>query len=136
LSEARTKRIAVQISSDGKQPLELVRTKSLGYSTMNLTGLFELALLGDRAGVDLWAYESPEGGSIRKALDYLLPFVDGDKKWPDAQIIDFDIRDFTPLLLVASEKYGDAHYREIALRIDPGVVRDVDAFLVCWKPAP
>jgi hypothetical protein len=37
---------------------------------------------------------------------------------------------------VASVKYGDPHYQELAVKLDPGVVRDVDAFLVCWKPAP
>jgi hypothetical protein len=136
LSDARTKRIGVQVQADGEQPLELVRTKSLGYSTMNLSGLFELARLGDAAGVDLWTYESPQGGSIRKALDYLVPYVDGEKKWPNAQIVDYDAHEFTPLLLVASVKYGDPHYQELAVKLDPGVVRDVDAFLVCWKPAP
>ena len=135
LSAARTKRIDPQISPDGKQPLELVRTKSLGYSTMNLSGLFELARLGDQAGVDLWTYQTPEGGSIRKALDYLVPYVAGDKKWPNAQIVDYNVHEFTPLLLIAAEKYGDAHYREVALKIDPSAVRDVDAFLESWKPA-
>jgi hypothetical protein len=136
LSTARTKRIGVQISADGKQPLELVRTKSLGYSTMNLSGLFELARLGDQAGVDLWTYQSPDGGSIRKALDYLVPYVAGDKKWPNAQIVDYNVHEFTPLLLIAAEKYGDANYREVALKIDPSAARDVDAFLESWSPAP
>jgi len=136
LSDARSKRIDVQISPDGQQPLELVRTKSLGYSTMNLSGLFELARLGDRAGVDLWTYQSPEGGSIRKALDYLVPYVAGDEKWPHAQIVDYNVHEITPLLLIAGEKYGDAHYPQVALKIDPGAVRDVDAFLESWKPAP
>jgi hypothetical protein len=136
LRSARTKRIGVQVSPDGKQPLELVRTKSLGYSTMNLSGLFELARLGDQAGVDLWTHHTPEGGSIRRALDYLAPYVAGDKKWPYAQIALYDPRGFATLLLVAGEKYGDAHYREIALKLDPAAARDADAFLESWKPAP
>jgi hypothetical protein len=136
LRSARTKRIGVQVSPDGKQPLELVRTKSLGYSTMNLSGLFELARLGDQAGVNLWTYHTPEGGSIRRALDYLAPYVAGDKKWQYAQIAPYDPHGFATLLLVAGEKYGDAHYREMALKLDPAAARDADVFLESWKPAP
>lgn len=136
LSDARAKRFSVQILPDGEQPLELVRTKSLGYSTMNLAGLFELARLGDRIGIDLWTFATPEGGgSMRKALDYLVPYVSSEVNWPHAQIVNYDFREITPLMLIATEKYGDAHYRDAALRVDPGVPRNIDAFLMCWRPA-
>lgn len=83
IEQAKTKRIAAQIEPDGKQPLELAREDSFGYSRFNIQALFDLALLGERVGVDLWRFEAPNGASIRKALDFLVPFVeDPDKPWP------------------------------------------------------
>ncbi len=86
LETAKTKRIASQIEPDGSQPHELVRTKSLGYSTMNLRGFMHLANLGKKVGVDLWNFETEDGRSIRKALDFLLPFAIGEKSWEHQQL--------------------------------------------------
>lgn len=86
LEQVKSRRISKQIEPDGRQPHELARTKSLGYSTMNLDGFFRLAAMGEKAGVDLWRYESDDGRSIRKALDFLAEYVNPDKKWPYEQI--------------------------------------------------
>src|SRR5439155_1026760 len=75
-----------QVTADGRQPYELARTRSLAYSVMNLEGLCRLAELARHVGVDLWSYRSARGGSIRKALDYLAPYVDPRRKWPGRQI--------------------------------------------------
>jgi hypothetical protein len=84
---ARSKqRIAAQLEPDGRQPLELGRTKALGYSVMNLEGLTTLAALGDRVGVDLWHERSADGRSIRKALDWIIPYATAARPWPYQQI--------------------------------------------------
>jgi hypothetical protein len=86
LETAKKKRIASQIEPDGKQPHELARTKSLSYSTMNLSGMTQLAYLGAKVDVDLWNYEAQDGASIQKAYEFLKPYATGEKKWKNKQI--------------------------------------------------
>jgi len=123
---AGEKRVAMQIEPDGRQPFELERTKALGYSTMNLAGLFELGLLGENVGVDLWNFRTADGRNIRKALDYLVPFVTGEQKWPYQQIIQFKTAEISPVLAVAAVKYKDRRYQDVAVKVDPDVLRRIE----------
>ncbi len=88
LKAVKTLRIATQIEPNGEQPHELARTKALSYSTMNLKGFTELALLGKKVNVDLWNYEAENGGSIKKAYEFLKPYAEGKKDWNYKQIGD------------------------------------------------
>jgi Alginate lyase len=117
LNEARAKRIAQQIEPDGRQPLELARTKSWGYSLANLRGLMKLATLGDRVGIDLWHYQTDDGRSIRAAVEFLAPFSLDQKAWPYQQIEGFSPKLLYPLLRQAAEKYPDASFSSRASRL-------------------
>ena len=111
LETAKEKRISPQIQYDGKQPNELRRTRSWHYSCMNLSAHTHLALLGEHAQVDLWNYQSKQGGSIRKALDYLLPFASDSSKWGYKQITPFQPeRETIGLLCMAEKKYDKQKY--------------------------
>ncbi|WP_405932890.1 alginate lyase family protein [Streptomyces sp. NBC_00827] len=80
--DARAKRIDPQIAADGSQPQELARTRSWHYSTFDLVAYTRLAAIGRHVGVNLWSYEGPEGQSLFKAVDYLLPAATGAQPWP------------------------------------------------------
>jgi hypothetical protein len=110
LREVGTKRIALQIEPDGSQPLELARTKAYNYSLLNLEGLIDLATLGQRLGVDLWSFEAPDGASIRKAIDFLIPYTLGKKKWAWDQIIPSEYQRMLPILRMAAKAYNDPSY--------------------------
>jgi hypothetical protein len=107
LLTARKKRIALQIEPDGRQPLELARTRAWGYSCGNLDGLMLLARLGENLEVDLWNYKTADGRSIRKALEFLVPFALGEK-WTYQQLGEWPPQQLYPLIRRASEHYKDS----------------------------
>ena len=110
LEQVKAKRIATQVEPDGSQPLELARTKSFSYSTMNLAGFTELARLGRLVGVDLWHYETEDGRSIQKAYAFMLPYVTTDKNWEYQQLEqagDYKER-FRQLVVRAAKEFEDA----------------------------
>lgn len=113
LEAAKSKRIAVQFEPDGKQPLELGRTKSIHYCTMNLKVMAVVAEMGIPLGVDLWNYETPDGRSMRKALDFLRPFAEGKEEWTYKQITDGGVdeairREMRPLFSIVSTLFNEA----------------------------
>ena len=119
LQTARTKRIAVQIEPDGGQPLELARTKAWSYSVGNLDGLMLLARLGENVDVDLWNYTTTDGRSIRKALDFLVPFAFGEK-WIYQQLGNWPPQLLFPLIWRAATHYSDAQFKIVVAKV-PGI---------------
>jgi hypothetical protein len=107
---AKTKRISAQIQPDGQMPRELTRTKSWGYSCFNLKALTQLADLGRRVDVDLWNYSTPDGRSIRTALDFHLPFAVDQKPWSHQQLGRFDPKELLLPLRRAAITLNDPKY--------------------------
>ena len=126
---AEQKRIATQIEPDGRQPLELARTKSFSYSAFNLRALTELATLADRVAIDLWGYETSDGRSIRRALDFLIPYGLGEKSWPYKQIEPIKGSDLAGPLLDAATVFKNKEYAADAKRLSEGT-RDVNVLLL------
>jgi len=66
-----------QMATDGSFPQELRRTKPYGYSLFNLDAMATTCeLLG------LWKFELPDGRGMKKAVEYMAPFIADKKAWP------------------------------------------------------
>jgi hypothetical protein len=103
-------RITKQIEPDGTQPRELARTQPWHYSVFNLEALFNAAALGEVLGLKIWNYESADKRSIKKSLDWLLPFAIGEKPWPFPQDLRWEPVRLAPLLQRAAWHFHDPKY--------------------------
>jgi len=113
LSEFHRKRIIAQVEADGRQPRELTRTRAWDYSLFNLQALFDAASIAGKLSIDLWSPRSDDQRSIRRALDWLVPFATGERKWTYAQITRFQPEKISPLLRRAGIVYRDPAYERV-----------------------
>lgn len=70
-----------QMATDGSFPLELARTKAYGYSIFNLDAFTMICQILSTQKDDLWKFETTDGKSIQKGINYLYPFVADKSKW-------------------------------------------------------
>lgn len=115
--DARRTRIDLQIAADGSQPHELSRTRPWHYSAFNLMALCQLADVARCVDVDLWSYEGAGGGSLVKAIEYLIAAAtSGRVAWSAPEPIDeFDRTLALPLLHAAADA------GRVGLVLDAGV---------------
>ncbi|MBE1528241.1 hypothetical protein GGC65_002697 [Sphingopyxis sp. OAS728] len=123
LDDARTRLktiiVPTQIEPDGRQPLELARTKPYAYSLFNLDVLAASAwLLG---GGNLIDWKTPDGRSIGGAIAWMAPYIADKAKWPlppDIEYWDgFPVRQ--PSLLFGGIALKRTDWLELWHRLDP-----------------
>lgn len=112
-------RIFKQVFMDGRQPQELIRTNALSYSLFNARALVSVARLGRHLDYDLFAFRSTEGRSIRNGIDYLTPFILGEKVWPHGQLRGSGIGSADQLYWDAALGFREREFADI-LRKLPG----------------
>jgi hypothetical protein len=71
-----------QMAADGSFPLELKRTKPYGYSLFNLDAMAAVCQILSTSEDDLWTFQLPDGRGMRKAMEFMVPFIADKKKWP------------------------------------------------------
>lgn len=82
----RTRYITVllpnQMAADGSFPLELRRTKPYGYSLFNIDAMATVCQILSTPEDSLFAYELADGRGMKKAMEFMFPFIADKKKWP------------------------------------------------------
>jgi hypothetical protein len=114
LAFSHKRRIGREIEPDGRQPEELHRTRSWHYAVYNLEAFVALANLGARAGVELWRYQTPDGRSLRKAIDWLIPFALGKQPWTSLDLDGMKPQALWPIVREAAAVLHDPQLLEAA----------------------
>lgn len=71
-----------QMAGDGSFPRELKRTKPYGYSIFNLDAMTTVCQILSTKENDLWHYQTADGKSIKKGIEFLYPYLADKSKWP------------------------------------------------------
>ncbi|WP_312334132.1 alginate lyase family protein [Sphingobacterium sp.] len=71
-----------QMESNGSFPRELQRTKPYGYSLFNLDAMTMICQILSKANKSLWQYALPDGRTIQKGVDFMIPYIADKQKWP------------------------------------------------------
>ncbi|MCX5646113.1 MAG: alginate lyase family protein [Phycisphaerae bacterium] len=110
-----------QMAPDGSFPQELRRTKPYGYSIFQLDNMAILCQRLSTVSDNLWTYTLPDGRGIRKATEYLYPFLQDKSKWPHKPDVEhFDawpVRQ--PALLFAAHAFGEKKYLDLWKSLNP-----------------
>ncbi len=126
LGESLPARLDAHITPEGKQPRELVRTKSWSYSCFNLKNICKGAVMARSLGIDLWSHEGEGGrGSLRKAMLYLVPFFKNPEGWAEKQITKFDSKEARYWLDVGAVVYVEEGIRSAQQEFAPMEKADV-----------
>jgi hypothetical protein len=71
-----------QMAFDGSFPREIKRTKPYGYSIFNLDAMATICQMLSTKEDNLWNYQTDDGRSVKKGIEFLYPFIKDKKKWP------------------------------------------------------
>jgi hypothetical protein len=99
----------------------LARTKPYAYSLFNLDVMAAICQIVSTPADSLWTFETSDGRSTRKPVEYMFPFIADKNSWPlppDAQYFDqWPVRQ--PSLLFAGLAFSRAEYLKLWLRLNP-----------------
>ena len=71
-----------QMGMDGRFPLEMQRTKPYGYSLFNLEAMSAICQILSTPQDNLWTFDLADGRGMRKAMDFMTPYIRDKKTWP------------------------------------------------------
>jgi hypothetical protein len=104
--------LPLQMAQDGSFPLELKRTKPYAYSLFNLDAMATIAHVLSDNNENLWKFTLPDGRNLKKAIDFMLPYIDNKAKWQFNKDVMYSeaFPVAQPSLLFAYQAFGDEEY--------------------------
>ncbi|MCH6257505.1 alginate lyase family protein [Puniceicoccaceae bacterium K14] len=105
-------RIYSQIKTDGAQPEELERTKGWNYCVENIKYFFRIARMVSHIDKDITLIKGEDSGSMKDAIDFLLPYTTKENNWPYQQITAWEPERFAETLHIAYAIYGDKEMKK------------------------
>lgn len=149
--DAQTRRIASQIARDGRQHMELERTRPFHYSTFNLEAALRIARYGEqvsqpgvtlkaddprcvhpqfRCAIDVWNFEIDER-SLKRGIDFVTAATADPKSWTlytnEEKTLNF--APMVPVLLMAERAYKTGNYAKVLATLPASVNSDINYLL-------
>lgn len=121
-----------QMADDGSFPLELDRTKPYGYSLFNIDAFCNVAQILSTEKDNLFEFETADGKSLKKGLEFIYPYVADKSKWPFKE--DIYIYDEWPVchpsiifsgIAYENEDYINTYLKLPAYPIHPEIIRNL-----------
>jgi len=78
----KTVLLPAQMAIDGSFPREIKRTKPFGYSIFNLDAMTMICQILSTKENSLWTYQTADGKSIKKGIEFLYPYLADKNGWP------------------------------------------------------
>lgn len=101
-----------QMADNGSFPLELRRTKPYAYSLFNMDAMCIAAQILSTPENNLWTFETKDGKSLKKGMEFIYPYIAGKDSWPYEKDIyiweEWPVRQ--PCLLFAGMAYDNQDY--------------------------
>ena len=109
-----------QMVGDGSFPQELRRTKPYGYSIFNLDAMTTICQVLSSEKDNLWNYETADGRSIKKGIEYIFPFIKDKTKWPHKQDVMYweNWPVAQPFLLFGADAYKNKEWFDTWKKLD------------------
>jgi len=104
-----------QMTQEGTFPKELERTRPYSYSLFTLEGMATICEVLTDDNVNMWDMATSDGKTVRKAFEFLVPYIADKSKWPYPK----DVAHFDELpvrmqsLLFAAMAWKERDYVEI-----------------------
>jgi Alginate lyase len=130
----KTVLIPNQVAADGSFPQEMRRTKPYGYALFNLDAMATICQILSTPQENLWTFELADGRGMRKAMEFMTPYIRDKKSWPLKPDVMYDQE--WPMrhcsLLFAGRAFGRRDYIELwkTLKADSAVEEVIRNFFV------